>query len=80
MTDFLGQGPREDVSSHTKDFGSYGDDPLWREVGVAKDMTGSATTRDLAVGTARSTRQLPGQILLHVPCITAADCCIIQNM
>ncbi len=60
VTDWLGQGPREDVSSLTKDFGAYGDDPLNHQIGAAKEMTNAATTRDLAVGTARSTRQIPG--------------------
>ena len=55
----LGHLPREDVGSHTRDFGAYGDDPLKREVGAAKEMTGAATTRDLAAGTAWSTLQVP---------------------
>ncbi|DBA75087.1 hypothetical protein WJX77_007300 [Trebouxia sp. C0004] len=56
----LGQLPKEDVGSHTQDFGAYGDDPLKRGIGGAKEMTGAATTRDLAAGTARSTWQVPG--------------------
>lgn len=60
----LGQLPKEDVGSHTQDFGAYGDDPLKRGIGGAKEMTGAATTRDLAAGTARSTLQVPG---MHVP-------------
>lgn len=56
----LGHVPKEDASRYTSDFGSYGDDPLMREVGSATDMTGSASTADLAAGTARATRQLPG--------------------
>lgn len=52
--------PKEDVSSHTTEFGAYGDDPLSRAVGAATDMTQTATTHDLAVGTARSTQQVPG--------------------
>ena len=61
-TQMLGHLPREDVGSHTKDFGAYGDDPLKREVGGAREMTGAATTRDLAAGTARSTLQVPGVV------------------
>ena len=58
--------PKEDVSSHTADFGSYGDDPLSHAVGAASDMTQAATTHDLAVGTARSTQQVPGLQLAKV--------------
>ena len=52
--------PKEDVGSHTTDFGAYGDDPLSRSVGAATEMSQAATTSDLAAGTARSTKQLPG--------------------
>ncbi len=62
----LGQLPKEDVGSHTQDFGAYGDDPLKRGVGGAKEMTGAATTRDLAAGTARSTLQVPGMLVPHL--------------
>jgi len=67
----LGQLPKEDVGSHTQDFGAYGDDPLKRGIGGAKEMTGAATTRDLAAGTARSTLQVPGMIVSHLDM-----CCI----
>ena len=53
--------PREDVGSHTTDFGAYGDDVLSRAVGAAADMTQTATTHDLAVGTVRATKQVPGK-------------------
>ena len=52
--------PKEDVGSHAMDFGAYGDDPLSRTVGAATDMTQTATTHDLSVGTARGTKQVPG--------------------
>ena len=55
--------PLGDVSSHTRDFGAYGDDPLERKVTAAKEVTGAATTKDLATGTARATKQIPGQIM-----------------
>jgi len=55
----------------TQDFGAYGDDPLKRGIGGAKEMTGAATTRDLAAGTARSTLQVPGMIVSHLDM-----CCI----
>lgn len=56
----MAHAPKEDVGSHTMDFGAYGDDPLSRTVGAATDMSQAATTHDLAAGTARSTKQLPG--------------------
>ena len=62
----LRQLPKEDVGSHTQDFGAYGDDPLKRGIGGAKEMTGAATTRDLAAGTARSTLQIPGMLVRHL--------------
>ena len=62
----LGQLPKEDVGSHTQDFGAYGDDPLKRGIGGAKEMTGAATTRELAAGTARSTLQVPGMLVSHL--------------
>ncbi len=68
----LGQLPKEDVGSHTQDFGAYGEDPLKRGIGGAKDMTGAATTRDLAAGTARATLQVPGVLVPHLD----VDCSI----
>ncbi|KAL3133752.1 hypothetical protein ABBQ32_008236 [Trebouxia sp. C0010 RCD-2024] len=59
-TVLMAHAPKEDVGSHTIDFGAYGDDPLSRTVGAATDMSQAATTHDLAAGTARSTKQLPG--------------------
>lgn len=50
----------ESNSSYSKDFGKYGDDPLQRGTGSASELTKSATTADLAAGTARSTLQRPG--------------------
>ena len=84
----LGQLPKEDVGSNTQDFGAYGDDPLKRGIGGAKDMTGAATTRDLAAGTARSTLQVPGMLVPHLdvrcsirPWLTSyASCCSVWNV
>ncbi len=92
----LGQLPKEDVGSHTQDFGAYGEDPLKRGIGGAKDMTGAATTRDLAAGTARSTLQVPGMLVPHLdvhcsirpiqlyrlqPWLTChASCCSVWNV
>ena len=59
----MGHAPTDTASRYTSDFGGYGHDPLVREVGAARDMTTSATTTDLAAGTARATRQLPGLVL-----------------
>ena len=56
----MGHALTDAASRYTSDFGGYGHDPLVREVGAARDMTTSATTTDLAAGTARATRQLPG--------------------
>lgn len=62
----MGQLIKEDVGSHTQDFGAYGDDPLKHRIFGAKEMTGAATTRDLAAGTARSTLQVPGVLVSHL--------------
>ena len=48
-------------SSYSKDFGKYGGDPLQHGVDSATEMTRTATTADLAAGTARSTMQRPGR-------------------
>ena len=56
----------ESTSSYSKDFGKYGDDPLQRGAGSARELTRSATTADLAAGSARSTLQRPGDQSKHV--------------
>lgn len=45
---------------YTLDYGAAGDDPLNHMADAARDMTMRATTRDLADGTQRNTRNLPG--------------------
>ena len=65
------------MGSHTTDFGAYSEDPLRRTVGAAVDMTQAATTHDLAAGTSRATKQIPGVTTtpgyLLIPVLTERD-------
>ena len=53
--------PFNAASTYTDDYGVYNSDPLDHEAAHAVDLTRCSTTYGMNAGTARATRQLPGQ-------------------